>query len=75
MVDERMNNLGVEIKSESDNKAIVQVIATNIDALSHVKCELSSVFEKVGSFLLTTCHELEAFKKLIRPYVDYFYPT
>ncbi len=69
-----MNHLEVEIMSKPDNKAIVQVLGANVDALAHVKCELSSVFEKVGSFLLTTCHELDAFKKLIRPYVDYFYP-
>lgn len=48
-------------------------ISNDSSELVELKEQVSSVFQVVGSFLLDTSREMDAFHKLITPYVEYFY--
>lgn len=47
----------------------------NIDKgrLSRFKDNLSSVFEEMGAFMLSTSEQMESFLRIMEPYVRYFY--
>ncbi len=60
--------------SGNDSKDLFAMLERERSGLAFMKNNLSAVFEKVGSFLLESSRELESFQKLIRPYLDYFYP-
>ncbi len=60
--------------SGSDPSDLWAMLEKDSGKLAFLKNNLSSVFEKVGSFLLDSSRELDSFKKLIKPYLDYFYP-
>ncbi len=69
-----MNQFAKSVVSTKDPAGLLSLILKDSENLNFLKHNLSSVFEKVGAFLLDSSRELDAFQKLIKPYLDYFYP-
>lgn len=70
-----MNKMVQPRLSGNDLNAILSMLERERSGLAFMKNNLSLVFEKAGSFILESSRELESFKKIIRPYLDYFFPV
>lgn len=61
-------------KNDSKTNEVITLLSAQSDELYRLKNDLSSIFSGIGSFLLDTSRELFSFNKIIKPYIDYFYP-
>ena len=52
-----------------------EILSSERSRLYAFKCDVTSIFEDMGGFLLSTSDQLSSFQKIMTPYVDYFYPT
>ena len=55
--------------------SVVENLSSDREGLYLLKENLSSVFEDMGSFMLSTSNQLESFLGVVAPYVRYFYPA
>jgi methyl-accepting chemotaxis protein len=55
--------------------SVVENLGSAREGLYLLKENLSSVFEDMGSFMLSSSNQLESFLGVVGPYVRYFYPA
>lgn len=55
--------------------SIIESLSTGREELSRFKDNLSSLFEEMGAFMLSTSEQMESFLGVMEPYVQYFYPA
>ena len=53
--------------------SIIESLSTGRGELSRFKDNLSSLFEEMGAFMLSTSEQMESFLSIMEPYVQYFY--
>lgn len=69
-----MNQYAQPVIMSNNPDELFAMLVNESSKLDFLKNNLSSVFQKVGSFILDSSRELDTFRKLIKPYLEYFYP-
>lgn len=58
----------------TQDTATVEMIQNEKDRLLAFKKDVSSIFNEMGNYMLTTSNKMDSFKEIISPYIRYFYP-
>lgn len=55
--------------------SVFELMRDDRERLADLKPRLSTIFQEIGDFLLGTSRELDSFRGIIGPYMEYFYPA
>ncbi len=58
-----------------EEKQGVDLIASEIEGLGIIKARISGIYNEIGDFVVRTTDHMNDFRKMMAPYVNYFYPA